>query len=253
MRKGIGFSRLVGCNQGQSRVQFRHLLMKRPIEFGGAESGWFRSILAGGCCLLAVGAVADSTSITDVDIDAEDRCWITYGPEPPYYYLLGHAASVTGRYTFIRIQLGGMLGAGQFVEPGFSAEQGYFAVQQVSVLTALDSDGDGRDDVAELTFGSDPVDPASRPTFFVVAASPVRALVPGEAQGVEPDWNTVVATPPVRTTAPGIGPISEPAWSVVVSAPPVRVVAPSEGGHPRPALNIVVAKPPVKVEYGLPP
>jgi subtilisin family serine protease len=118
--------------------------------------------------------------------------------------------------------------------------------------TRLDSDGDGWSDEAELSVGSIPLDPESRPYMMVVAAPAVSLVLPAnEGTGGLP-LNTVVANPPVSLLLPGNLGAEGLLPNTTVAAPPVSLVLPANEGAGGHSPNTTVANPPVTIKIGTP-
>jgi len=86
-----------------------------------------------------------------------------------------------------------------------------------------DSDGDGWNDEAEITAGTDPLDPKSMPLSGFVAQPPVRVTAPatGGADGLS--LNTFIALPPVRVVVPAVGGAGGLPMNTFLAQPPVQV------------------------------
>jgi len=123
-----------------------------------------------------------------------------------------------------------------------------------------DTDGDGWPDETELTAGSNPIQPASRPKLLFVSQPPLTFKL---AQAIEPvglPANIIVARPPVQLVLPqsvepvGLFP------NVVVARPPVQLKLQQSVEPVGLPANIIVAQPPVQLRLpqsvepaGLPP
>jgi hypothetical protein len=86
-----------------------------------------------------------------------------------------------------------------------------------------DTDGDGWNDEAEITSGSDPLQASSRPRFSISARPPVRVIVPGTGSTDSLPLNTFVAQPGVRLTIPAVGSTEGLPLNTRIATPPVRV------------------------------
>ena len=134
-----------------------------------------------------------------------------------------------------------------------------------------DTDGDGWWDEAEMSVGSDPLDPKSRPFIMAVSSPQVSLVLPANEGAGGLTNNTIVATPSVSLVLPADqGPeglalnttVAEPPVSLVlpwntgaggltnntvVAMPPVALVLPADQGPEGLALNTTVAEPPVSL------
>ena len=108
-----------------------------------------------------------------------------------------------------------------------------------------DTDGDGWFDEAEVTGGSNPLDPNSRPKLFVTSKPPLGVVLPASLGPGALPRNVTVASPPVALVLPSLLGANFPP-NITVAAPPVSVVLPSLIGANLPA-NVTVATPPVSV------
>jgi len=86
-----------------------------------------------------------------------------------------------------------------------------------------DSDGDGWNDEAEVTAGTDPLDPNSMPAAGFVAQPPLRVIVPNAGNSDGLPFNTFVAEPSVKVVAPALGTPGELPFNTFVAEPPVQV------------------------------
>jgi hypothetical protein len=86
-----------------------------------------------------------------------------------------------------------------------------------------DSDGDGWNDEAELTAGTDPLDPNSIPAAGFLAQPPVRVVAPnvGSLDGLP--FNTSIAQPPVNVVIPALGSPGDLPYNTFLAEPPVQV------------------------------
>ncbi|MFN0067732.1 MAG: hypothetical protein ACKVYV_08870 [Limisphaerales bacterium] len=135
-----------------------------------------------------------------------------------------------------------------------------------------DTDGDGWSDEAEFAGRSDPLNPTSRPRyfvtgrppvaalrlgvpascgqpFFIVGRPPVAALRTGVPGAGEQPYNTVVARPPVAALRTGIPTSGEQPYNTVVARPPLSALRTGLPGAGEQPYNTVIARPPVGVEY----
>jgi subtilisin family serine protease len=115
-----------------------------------------------------------------------------------------------------------------------------------------DTDGDGWTDDAEISVGSNPLDPNSRPYQMVIASPPVAFVLPANQGAGGLNDNTVVAAPPVAFVLPanqGAGGLSN---NTVVAVPPVAFVLPANQGTGGLTNNTFIAMPPVRIELQSP-
>ncbi len=133
-----------------------------------------------------------------------------------------------------------------------------------------DTDGDGWSDEAEVTAGSDPLDPASTPKLFFVAQPAARFVVPEFANraasgvtlffvgqpkvslnvngrtGTDVALGTVIAQPPVHLgVASFVG--TDVGLGTVLALPPVHIGV--TGSSADASLNTLFAEPPVKIKF----
>jgi hypothetical protein len=110
-----------------------------------------------------------------------------------------------------------------------------------------DTDGDGWPDEAEVTAGSDPLDPGSRPKLFVMSQPGTTVMLPTSVgtRGVAP--NVIVASPQVSLVLPsGTGGGGFGA-NVVFAQPSVSIVLPGGFGSSGFPPNVVFANPSVSI------
>jgi len=110
-----------------------------------------------------------------------------------------------------------------------------------------DTDGDGWPDEAEITAGSNPLDPLSRPKLFVVANPAVGLVLPAFNAARNQLLNTFVASPPVGIALPGRGDPGGIPLNTVIAYPPVQVSLLVLGGSGGPSFNTFIARPPIQV------
>ena len=108
-----------------------------------------------------------------------------------------------------------------------------------------DTDGDGWPDEAEVTAGSDPLDPKSRPKLFIVSKPSVAFVLPGSFGTGPFARNVTVASPPVTVILPSLIGANLPP-NITVSAPPVNVLLPGLIGANLP-VNVTVANPSINM------
>ena len=89
--------------------------------------------------------------IEEVRLEAGGRLALHFPADPASYYRLLRGDSVTAITTPAAVGLAGPLNVAA------PAQAGFFRLQQIPRAAALDTDGDGRDDVAELLAGTDPL------------------------------------------------------------------------------------------------
>lgn len=113
--------------------------------------------------------------------------------------------------------------------------------------TSADSDGDGWNDEAEITTGSDPLDPRSTPRISLVAVPLVELLraTLGEAGGLP--LNTIIAHPDVELVLPTFGSDEGFLRNAVIARPAVELILPVLGTATEPR-NTTLALPPVRIE-----
>jgi hypothetical protein len=111
--------------------------------------------------------------------------------------------------------------------------------------TLADTDGDGWNDEAEFTAGSDPLDPKSKPSFLVSSRPSTRIglaqldLTGGASPGV------FVARPPIKIGLPVINPNDTSQIGVYAARPPVKIGLPVANAEV--AGGVYVARPPIKL------
>ena len=119
-----------------------------------------------------------------------------------------------------------------------------------------DTDGDGWNDEQEVTAGSDPLDPASRPKFQFLASPTVSVVVPEILRAGSPGltgglaYGLTVGNPTVGIVLPGVTTIPGLAQGTTVAYPPTGVIVPGFGSVPGFNLSVTVAQPPVSVKIG---
>ncbi len=110
-----------------------------------------------------------------------------------------------------------------------------------------DTDGDGWWDEAEMTVGSDALDPTSRPFIMAVSSPQVSLVLPANEGPGGLANNTVVAMPPVALVLPADQGPEGLALNTTVAQPPVALVLPWNTGTGGLTNNTVVAQPPVAI------
>ncbi len=108
-----------------------------------------------------------------------------------------------------------------------------------------DTDGDGWWDEAEMTAGSDALDPRSRPFIMAVSSPQVSLVLPANEGPGGLTNNTVVAMPPVALVLPADQGPEGLALNTTVAQPPVAMLLPWDVGTDGLSLNTSVALPPV--------
>ncbi len=108
-----------------------------------------------------------------------------------------------------------------------------------------DTDADGWPDEAELTAGSDPLDPFSQPKLTVVGVPSVSLILPAafNADGFGP--NLTVAQPPITIVLPASGDVGGFAPNITVARPPISAILPVPNDSGGLNLNVTMARPPV--------
>jgi hypothetical protein len=109
-----------------------------------------------------------------------------------------------------------------------------------------DTDGDGWWDEPEVTGGSDPLNPLSKPRLFVVSQPPVGLRLPRSLGTGGLAANVTIATPSVAMVLPSATGTGSFPLNVTVARPSVSVVLPSAIGTALPP-NVTVARPTVSV------
>jgi hypothetical protein len=110
-----------------------------------------------------------------------------------------------------------------------------------------DTDGDGWSDEAEITAGSDPLDPTSVPRLFIVGSSPVSVGRTGYGTAGAAGAGFFVGRPPVSVGRTGFDAAGAAATGVTVARPPVSVGR--TAFEPGVQISTVVGKPPVTVSH----
>ncbi|MBK9139826.1 MAG: Ig-like domain-containing protein [Verrucomicrobia bacterium] len=102
--------------------------------------------------LILPGALARADfRIEEIRLGAGNRLELHFPAEAASYCRLLHGDAVTAINTPVAVGLAGPLSVAA------PAQAGFFRVQQLPRAAALDTDGDGRDDVTELLAGTDPL------------------------------------------------------------------------------------------------
>ncbi|HMO64635.1 MAG TPA: Ig-like domain-containing domain, partial [Verrucomicrobiota bacterium] len=101
--------------------------------------------------LPACPAAAADFRLEAARLGADGRLELRFPADPASYYRLLRGDTVADITTPAALALAGPL---RVAAP---AQAGFFRLQQIPRAAALDTDGDGRDDVAELLAGSDPL------------------------------------------------------------------------------------------------
>ena len=139
----------------------------------------------------------------------------------------------------------------------------------------IDTDGDGWSDDAEITVGSNPLDPNSRPSQLAIAKPPLAISLPRLVTDTNSAGATYVTKPPVQLVLPspdgagaaggvwvampptsislsGIMNDANAAGATYVAQPPVQLVLPALEAGPNAGSGTTVAQPPVRIQF-LPP
>jgi hypothetical protein len=111
---------------------------------------------------------------------------------------------------------------------------------------AADTDGDGWPDEAEITAGSDPLDPDSRPRLIVVANPLVKVVLPSSAtpSGEVPFGQTIAQPPVTLVLACPVEPSGMP-QGLTLAQPPVALILPAAVDPSGLPVGITFAQPPV--------
>jgi hypothetical protein len=198
------------------------------------------ALLLGGAARLP----AQDFRITGAYLRADGRIVLQYPANTDSYYVL-HQGPLTNLTQAADVELG-VNGTGELVggSPTTNGLDGFFRVLHVPVTQPLDSDGDGWNDVDEITVGSNPLDPRSRPPMTVVSAPPVAMLLPANVGPAGLALNTTVANPPIALLLPANCGPEGLALNTTVANPPVAVLLPANEGPAGLALNTTIATPP---------
>jgi hypothetical protein len=198
--------------------------------------------------LLLTGAArlpAQDFRITGAYLRADGRLVLQYPADTNSYYVL-HQGPLTNLTQAADVKLG-VNGTGELIGgiPETNRVDGFFRVLQVPVTQPLDSDRDHWNDVDEITVGSNPLDPRSRPPMMVVSAPPVAVLLPADVGPAGLALNTTVASPPAALLLPANSGPEGLALNTTVANPPVALLLPANEGPAGLALNTTIATPPV--------
>lgn len=111
-----------------------------------------------------------------------------------------------------------------------------------------DTDGDGWPDEGEVTGGSDPRDPQSRPFLPVLSQPPVEVLAPGMTPASGLAFGSTLANPPVELMLPAAVFGESSAFGSTLARPPVEILAPSfSGSELGSGMGPTLAGPPVEL------
>ncbi len=110
-----------------------------------------------------------------------------------------------------------------------------------------DSDADGWSDESELTAGSNPLSPASKPFLAIVALPPIEVIAPRVTFGPIGLFGTTVAQPPVEIIAPRVAFDRGVSFGTTVARPPVEILAPRVTFGVDGSFGTTVAQPPVEI------
>ena len=136
----------------------------------------------------------------------------------------------------------------------------------------IDSDGDGWSDEAEVSAGSNPLNPLSVPKFMhfavptvvltlpafstpqagatygmTLASPPVQVVLPSALAGKDIRPGLTMAQPPVMVTLPSAQVVGTVAAGLVMAYPPVSVVLPSAQVVGAVSPGLTLAQPPISV------
>ncbi|MBX3746040.1 MAG: Ig-like domain-containing protein [Verrucomicrobiae bacterium] len=111
-----------------------------------------------------------------------------------------------------------------------------------------DTDGDGWWDEAEVTAGSDPLDPASRPAMGTAARPSVELVRPERGDSGGLGRGTVAAVPRVELVLPHLGDSGDLGRSTVMALPRVELVLPHPGEKGGLPPNTTIARPLLRLE-----
>jgi hypothetical protein len=118
-------------------------------------------------------------------------------------------------------------------------------IRRGTIPWLADSDGDGWPDEAEVTAGTDPLNPADRPRFITAARPPLVLTLPSSAGTDGLPVNTVSAQPPIILTLPALAGAEDSPFNVVAASPPVILMLPALVAGDGLAINTTMAVPPV--------
>jgi hypothetical protein len=110
-----------------------------------------------------------------------------------------------------------------------------------------DSDGDGWPDEGEVTGGSDPLNPLSRPFVGALGLPPVELVAPAAVFGPGSAFGPTLAQPPVEVLAPAAVFGAGSAFGPTLAHPPVEIIAPAAVFGPGSAFGPTLANPPAEV------
>lgn len=127
----------------------------------------FRRLAAGLQLFAAANLVAQDFRIDQVRLGPEGRLEVAFPAQPSRYYRLLEGPQPGTATTPVAIGLQGPL-----TTPGPVAEPaGFYRVEELDRTDALDTDGDGRDDVAEILAGTRPLERDTPPLDLTTVSS----------------------------------------------------------------------------------
>lgn len=212
--------------------------------------------------------------LTGVSIERDGTVRVQYTARATNYYTLFRGDSVTIIDAPTAMTLG-QDGIGQLADPAatVTSQCAFYRVGALPLGHPQDTDGDGLDDVAELTRGTnpldgdsdadgwddgvesadhtDPLDPHSLPRSTITAAPPMSLTIPHHAEHQPLSSNWTLAQPPTEIIVPSLGEIRSNFGSVTLANPPAAVITPAGTEAQRPSGQWTIALPPV--ELLLPP
>jgi hypothetical protein len=112
-----------------------------------------------------------------------------------------------------------------------------------------DTDGDGWNDEAEITAGSSPTDPFSRPMKTFVAAPSSELSLPRMDVTGGLAFNVTIARPPIDLMLPRLDSTGGLPWNTTLAAPPISIALPIPA-NPSAPWNVTIGQPPVQLEWG---
>jgi len=127
----------------------------------------FRRLAAALQLFATANLVAQDFRIDRVRLDPGGRLEVTFPAQASRYYRLLEGAQPGATATPVSIGLQGPL-----TTPGpVTANAGFYRVEELDRTTALDTDGDGRDDVAEILAGTRPLERDTPPADITTVSS----------------------------------------------------------------------------------
>jgi hypothetical protein len=110
-----------------------------------------------------------------------------------------------------------------------------------------DSDGDGWNDEAEFSEGTDPRDPASHPRLWVFAEPPLQIDLPSADRFGSAGAAIYVAQPPVQVDLPSEDRFGSAGAKIFVARPPVEICLPSPESFGSAGAPVFLARPPLQI------